>query len=194
VDLQIKSWDGFLATARKLRTSTIPDALALARPPEQIEHFRFDASVWRHFERLRGLPRGVLPVGDAFCRFNPVHGQGMSVAAQEALLLRDLLRQAPPAKDPLAAVQKSFLAGASGLIAMPWEMSALNDLNFPQTRGERPPNFEEIVQRQSAMLAAAARDPVVLKAMMEVGHLLQPPSLLKDPAIAQRVRAQAEAA
>jgi 2-polyprenyl-6-methoxyphenol hydroxylase-like FAD-dependent oxidoreductase len=194
IEPQIKNWDDFLATARKLRTPTVPDALALARPPEQIQHYEFEASVWRHFERLPALPRGVLPVGDAFCRFNPVHGQGISVAAQEALLLRDLLRQTAPASDPLATVQKSFLTEASGLIATPWEMSAVNDFNFAYTRGERPANFEEIARRQSAMLAAASRDPVVLRAMTEVGHLLQPVSLLNDPAIVQRISAQANAA
>ena len=49
--------------------------------------------VLRHFERLETFPRGLLPIADAICRFNPVYGQGISVAAQEACLLKGLLER-----------------------------------------------------------------------------------------------------
>jgi 2-polyprenyl-6-methoxyphenol hydroxylase-like FAD-dependent oxidoreductase len=76
--------DGFLSYARQLRTPTVYDAIKHAKRLGAITRFGFPSSVRRHFERLEAFPRRLLPFGDAICRFNPIYGQGMSVAAQEA--------------------------------------------------------------------------------------------------------------
>jgi 2-polyprenyl-6-methoxyphenol hydroxylase-like FAD-dependent oxidoreductase len=47
--------------------------------------------VRRDFSSVGGFPQGLIPVGDAICRFNPSYGEGMSVAAQQARTLRQLL-------------------------------------------------------------------------------------------------------
>ena len=80
----IETWDAFLEASRSLITPTVYNTLRYARSPDGIRHYRFTVSTWKHFERLPRLPRGVLPVADAFCRFNPIHGQGMSSAAKQA--------------------------------------------------------------------------------------------------------------
>jgi 2-polyprenyl-6-methoxyphenol hydroxylase-like FAD-dependent oxidoreductase len=100
----IETWDAFLEASRSLITPTVYNALRYAQPPESIRHYRFPVSTWKHFERLPRLPRGVLPVADAFCRFNPIHGQGMSSAAKQARLLQDVLSRAVAEPDPIAAV------------------------------------------------------------------------------------------
>jgi hypothetical protein len=66
----IDTWDAFLEASRLLITPTLSNALRYARPPDGIRHYRFPVSTWKHFERLPHLPRGVLPVADAFCRLN----------------------------------------------------------------------------------------------------------------------------
>jgi 2-polyprenyl-6-methoxyphenol hydroxylase-like FAD-dependent oxidoreductase len=183
----IETWDTFLEASRSLSTPTIYNALRYAKPPESLRRYRFPASIWTHFERLPHLPRGLLPVADAFCRFNPIHGQGMSSAAKQALLLQDLLYRVSADPDPIAALQTGFMAEVASVLETPWTMSTSADLAFPQTRGERPDNFAEARAFEAALFHAAVADPVVHRALLEVGQLLQPHQRLREPDIVRRI-------
>jgi 2-polyprenyl-6-methoxyphenol hydroxylase-like FAD-dependent oxidoreductase len=185
----IETWDDFLEASRALITPTLSNALRYAQPPDGIRHYRFPVSTWKHFERLPRLPRGVLPVADSFCRFNPIHAQGMSSAAKQACLLRDALRRAAAEPDPIEAVQAGFMAEVASVLETPWTMSTSADLAFPETRGERPDNFAEARQFEAALFRAAVADPIVHRAMMEVGQLLQPRDRLHQPDIMRRIEA-----
>jgi len=185
----IETWDAFLEASRSLITPTVYNTLRYARSPDGIRHYRFTVSTWKHFERLPRLPRGVLPIADALCRFNPIHGQGMSSAAKQARLLQDALARAVADPDPIAASQAGFMAEVASMLETPWTMSTSADLAFPQTRGERPDNFAEARQFEAALFRAAVADPVVHRAMMEVAQLLQPHHRLREPEIMQRIEA-----
>ena len=185
----IESWDAFLEASRSLITPTLSNVLRYARPPDGIRHYRFPVSTWQHFERLPRLPRGVLPVADAFCRFNPIHGQGMSSAAKQARLLQDVAGRAAAEPDPIAALQAGFKAEAASVIETPWTMSTSADLAFPRTRGERPDNFAEARRFEAALFRAAVADPFVHRALIEVAQLLQPHQRLHEPDIVRRIEA-----
>jgi hypothetical protein len=145
--------------------------------------------VRRHFERLDVFPRGLLPIGDAICRFNPVYGQGMSVAALEARLLQGLLESLWRGSDPIAVLAPTFFAEAQTLIETPWSVAIL-DFAFPNTRGQRPADFEITLKFGIALTRLAAEDPAVHKLTLEVQHLLKPRSVYRDPTLVQRVLAK----
>ncbi len=186
---RLETWDGFLEASRSLTTPTVYKALRFAQPLNSIRHYRFPVSTWKHFERLPGLPRGMLPVADALCRFNPIHGQGMLSAAKQARLLQDVASRAAAEPDPVAALQAGFMAEVASVLETPWNMSTSADLAFPATRGERPENFAETRQFEASLFRAAVSDPVVHRAMMEVAQLLQPFSRLQEPDILRRIEA-----
>jgi 2-polyprenyl-6-methoxyphenol hydroxylase-like FAD-dependent oxidoreductase len=178
-----------MACIQQLRTPTIYNAIKHAKRLGAIARFQFPASEYRHYERLATFPRGLLPLGDALCRFNPVYGQGMSVAAQEAQTLHQLLATRADADDPLDGLAPAFFAEASALIEGPWAMSVIPDFVHPATRGERPADLEHRLKVGIALNTLAAHDPAVHKLLAEVGNLLKPPSVLQDPELTQRIRA-----
>jgi 2-polyprenyl-6-methoxyphenol hydroxylase-like FAD-dependent oxidoreductase len=186
---KIESWDALLEASRSLITPTVYNALRYVEPPEGIRHYRFPVSTWKHFERLHRLPRGVLPIADAFCRFNPIHGQGLSSAAKQALLLQDVLYRAAADPDPIAAAQAGFMAEVASVVETPWTLSTSADLALPQTRGKRPDNFAELQEFEAALFQAAVANPVVHRAMMEVAQLLQSHQRLHEPDIVRRIEA-----
>jgi hypothetical protein len=187
-------WGGFLACVQELRTPTIYDAIKRAERLGAVARFGFPASVRRHFDRLDDFPRGLLPLGDALCRFNPIYGQGMSVAAQEARLLHALLRRRVEEPDRLKGLAPAFFAEAARLIETPWALAAVPDFVFPETRGERPADFERYLEFGAGLNRLAAEDAGIHKLLFEVRHLLKPRSVLRDPEIVERVKAIAASA
>jgi 2-polyprenyl-6-methoxyphenol hydroxylase-like FAD-dependent oxidoreductase len=175
---------GFMDFVRSLRTPTIYDAVRDARPVTDIVRYQLPCSTRRHFERLEFLPAGLLAIGDALCRFNPVFGQGMSVAAQEAVILDRLLAEDVPVEQ----LAQNFFAAVQDTIATPWGV-AVSDFVYPATRGVRPPDLAQRLQYGMAMTKLAAQDPEVHRLTAEVSQLLKPQAALREPVLAARVRA-----
>jgi 2-polyprenyl-6-methoxyphenol hydroxylase-like FAD-dependent oxidoreductase len=181
--------DGFIAYAKTFRTQTTYNAIRQAKPLGDVVRYGFPESGYRHYARLDAFPKGLLPIGDAVCRFNPVYGQGMSVAAQEACALRRFLTARASERDPLDGLAHAFLGEADALISTPWAQAAIPDFIHPETRGERPANFEETLKFAAALTKLMARDPAVHKLVAEVQNLLKPRSVYFEPELMQRVMA-----
>ncbi|WP_395675423.1 FAD-dependent oxidoreductase [Inquilinus sp.] len=184
----------FLALARRLRTSTIYDTLKAERPLGKVHRFAFPESVWTRYERLGGFPRGLVPIGDAVGRFNPVYGQGMTLAAQGGLTLLTLLRAKAGQQDPLDGLGRAFVLALQPLIETAWSAAAVPDFAHPLTRGERPADLERSLHFTGALFRLAARDPEVHRLMVTVRHLLAPASALRDPELVRRIEAEMAAA
>ena len=176
---EVAAWRAFAAT---LPTPDIHAMVEGREPLAPIASYRFNANRRRHFERLGRFPGGFLVVGDAMCSFNPLYGQGMSVALREARALDDCLEKGDG--DDLAA---RFFAEASAIIESPWAIATGEDLRYPEVEGARPPGFGLISRYMARAHRAATRDPVVLRRFFEVASLLAPPTAMLSPGIAWRV-------
>jgi 2-polyprenyl-6-methoxyphenol hydroxylase-like FAD-dependent oxidoreductase len=123
---------GFDQFVAGLPSADIAAAIAGAEPLDDPVPFRFPASVRHRYERLAAFPAGLLVIGDAVCSFNPVYGQGMTVAAAQAMALRALL-----ARQTVLDARRYFRA-ITAAIDVAWDIAAGADLAFPQIPGKRP--------------------------------------------------------
>jgi 2-polyprenyl-6-methoxyphenol hydroxylase-like FAD-dependent oxidoreductase len=179
--------ESLVAYTKTLRTPTAWEALRTAKPVTDVSRYGFPASLRRHFQEL-DLPRGLIPIADSICRFNPLFGQGMSVAAMEAIMLGKLLAARRSAQDPLDGLGADFLAAIQDTLEAPWGV-AISDFAYAHTTGERPPDLAQRLQYSQALLHLAAQDADVHRLMVEVSQLMKPQSALGEPAIVERARA-----
>ena len=173
--------DGFLGFARSLRFPDIYEAIRDAEPLDDPVSFRFPASVRHHYERLPRFPAGLLVTGDAVCSFNPIYGQGMSVAALEALTLRRHLRRG------VAPEPRRWFRDLARVVDVPWDMSAGGDLAFPGVPGRKTVKVHLLSAYLARLHAAAAHDARLATAFIRVSGLVAPPQSLLHPRVVLRV-------
>jgi 2-polyprenyl-6-methoxyphenol hydroxylase-like FAD-dependent oxidoreductase len=173
--------DGFLDFARSLRFPDIYEAIRDAEPLDDPVSFRFPASVQHHYERLPRFPAGLLVTGDAVCSFNPIYGQGMSVAALEALALRRHLGRG------IAPEPHRWFRDLARVVDVPWDMSAGGDLAFPGVPGRKTVKVRLLSAYLAKLHAAAAQDARLATAFVRVSGLVAPPQSLLRPSVVLRV-------
>jgi hypothetical protein len=89
----------------------------------------------------------------------------------------------------MAGLAPTFFAELQALLETPWSVAAL-DFAFPETRGQRPADFETTLKFGIALTRLAAEDPAIHRLNLEVQHLLKPRSVYRDPMLMQRVFAK----
>jgi 2-polyprenyl-6-methoxyphenol hydroxylase-like FAD-dependent oxidoreductase len=174
----------WVAFAASLPVSAVHELVTTALPLTDIVAYRFPANQRRLYERMKRFPSGYLVIGDAMCSFNPIYGQGMSVAAAEAQALGDAV------KIGVDGLAQRFYARARKLVDIPWTIATGEDLRFPQVEGPRPPGFRLVNRYLERVHAAASDDEVVCRRFFDVLNLLAPPASLMSPSVASRVLAR----
>ena len=120
-------------------------------------------------------------MGDALTSFNPIYGQGMTVAACEALALREALAGGE------AGLARRFFRTAARVIDIAWQLAVGGDLSLDMVPGKRPLALRIVNAYVARIYRAAPHDAEVSAAFQRVVHMLAPPQSLFAPPLMWRV-------
>ncbi len=176
-----RNLDGMLSFAADYVPAHLLAAVRAGEPLGPVVQHRMPCSQWRRYDKMRRLPDGLLACGDAICSFNPIYGQGMSVAALDAVALRDSLRRG------VADLPRRYFRAAAKAIGVAWQTGATSDLAFPQVEGRRTPSMRVTNRLVDSILAACESDNGVTTQFFRVTGLLDAPPRLLHPAFLYRV-------
>ena len=174
--------EAYLAFAANLPDPAIAEALVGATPLTDLQPSHFPASTRRRYDKLRSFPAGLLALGDSIASFNPMYGQGMSVAALQAVALRDHL-----AKGPLNA--RKFFARAHRIEDVAWKIATGGDLRFDAVDGKRTTSGKLMNRYLDKLTLAARTDPVLSRQFLLVAGFVAGPQSFFKPSIIRRVLA-----
>jgi 2-polyprenyl-6-methoxyphenol hydroxylase-like FAD-dependent oxidoreductase len=119
---------GFMAFLRAAPSPLLAQIAELAEPVTEITTYRFRGNQRRLWEEMARRPLGFIPVGEAVASFNPIYGQGMTVAVLEALRLRDRMFALGGDLDALPA---AFMEDLTASCEFPFSIAARNDAKYP---------------------------------------------------------------
>ncbi|MDJ1132398.1 hypothetical protein [Streptomyces iconiensis] len=173
--------EGFRAFARTALPAALYDVVRGAEVLGTPVFHRFPYSVRRRFERLESYPDGLVAAGDSVCSFNPVYGQGMSVAAREAEVLDTCLRGALP------DLPRRYFAQIVKVVGPAWDLARSADLSVPGVGARRTLGTRIVSRYMQRLLTSAQRDPELAALYVRVIGLLDPPSRMLAPRVVRAV-------
>lgn len=170
----------------------LPDPkLAALLMPERcltgFSQYRVAATRLKRFDLApRQMPPGYLPVGDVIASFNPVYGQGLSVAALQVEALATALRTVGRAEGWQSALRDLYLGQALRPALWAWQLGLAADHAFPEFTATPSPGAEDLRRALNRAFLVSTRSAEVRRAVDRSLHLVDPPDALFDlPVIAE---------
>ncbi|EEL22505.1 FAD-dependent oxidoreductase [Bacillus toyonensis] len=172
--------DEFYDFAENLSISNVTDFLNKAEGITDIKTYQIPYQVRRRFDLVNNVPEGLLVVGDAQCRFDPVFGQGVSVAAMEAHQLQLLLQSR---KQLDKTFTQQFYKKTADIIEIPWDMTTTEISRHPQLKRELTTKQKFQLWYTKQIYRLSASDSDVYIRLVRVMNLIRSPFHLFHPKV-----------
>ncbi|MGQ8825533.1 glutamate synthase [Bacillus wiedmannii] len=172
--------DEFYDFAENLSISNVTDFLNKAEAISNIKTYKIPYQVRRRFDLVNHLPEGLLVVGDAHCRFDPVFGQGVSVAAMEAHQLQLLLQKRQKLDKTFT---QRFYKKTANIIQTPWEMTTTEISRHPQLTRKLSMKQKFQLWYTKQIYELSATDSDVYIRLVRVMNLIRSPLHLFHPKV-----------
>lgn len=166
--------------------------------------YRVPVCVRHHYEQMERWPAGLLAVGDAVCHFDPIYGQGMTVAAIESETLAASL--AAQWRDPQPDFERKTLQRLQDAVSPAWWLSAVSDLRNPHVtyEGADKPQDTALIHRYldlyyiyaqehpvEDVLSLSSPQPTLVKFILLNGLTFPPMAIFNAPTFSLLLDAEA---
>lgn len=169
--------EGFEEYATQLPAEEIREIIANHdRVSDSVDQYPFPSNRRHYYSALDRFPGGLVVLGDAVASFNPIYGQGMSVASLEALALHQTL-----ASNNDTTIGRRFFDTAEELIDVAWSMAIGADIAFEQTTGPAPRGAHLFGRYLSRLIEQAHNDPELSETFYRVLGMETSPATLLNP-------------
>lgn len=165
----------------ELSHPVIGEFLAGAEPLSKVAFTRSTVNRRYYYERSRRWPDGFAVVGDALAAYNPVYGHGMSVAAQSALALREVIRRRGWGTPGLArAAQKAVARPVNAA----WDLATGLDVFYPGATKNGPTLRDRIIAAYAnRLLYTATGNGRIARRFTDVSSLERGAHVLFAPSV-----------
>jgi len=183
----------YLEYARSLPTQEFFEAIKEAEPLTPIVGFRSGSNRLRHYEQLPNFLENFVALGDAVYSFNPVYGQGMTVAAISALELGKCLQERQNENENLTGLAEQFQNRLMEVISLPWQIATSEDMRWPNTTGVEPNTDPAAALMQNYLtqvMFTTTKNPSVTEAFYRVMNILDTPNVFFQPDLVLQVAAE----
>lgn len=178
--------EDFLNFLASLPDKRLYDLIKKAKPLSPIVGYRQAENILHHYhEQTRWLDNFIL-IGDSVCAFNPVYGQGITIALTGALKLDELLAE----QSQLSGLALKFQRALARKIQAPWKAAVNEDTRWlPITAGVIKPDFQTSIQMGliKKVMIASTKDPKVAEVFYRVINMVASPTELFQPGMLARI-------
>lgn len=168
--------EAFRAYAKNLPDPFVFDFIETHTPATVTHQFVERSNRWRMIHRIRTWPDGLVVLGDAVCRFNPIYGQGLTVAALQAQALAASLDAGEPAL--------RFQKRCARILRIPWLMSTSADLAWNTDSLQLLPRA--VHRYFTRVINTIPHHPDTYRTFARVQHMKTHPAALLTPRFAAR--------
>jgi len=181
--------EGWMEYAASLPDQTLFNVAQRCEPLGPITRFASAPNISHQYHTMK-LPEGLVILGDAFTALNPLYGQRMSVAAQQAVLLEKTLGKIRVGRSGEFRIRHAMRAMLAPRVhkllhkqvGLAWQLSTCEDMRWPCVKIEgmtKPP--VSTYTYLDALMVSCQQSKRVWKQVLRVTQLVAPPSGMFTP-------------
>ncbi|MEU3910239.1 hypothetical protein [Streptomyces sp. NPDC029721] len=168
--------DGFRERVDQLGSPAVSELAAHIGPNRPIHPYAKRINRRKLYHRMPRWPDRFLVLGDSLCVFNPIYGQGMTVAALQAETLRDAVRGPQHHSDWTRTTQRRIHRRTT----VPWLPAAAQDSRWTERPSALGPAVAWLMER---LMSRVGHGPQLHRALLQIYQLLPPTALCEPRAV-----------